>query len=156
MSNDKDSADDFMVIDKLATAITGPRIHSYLGPDGDEVDIVFKPKTRTPVPRAFAMKLAAIDSFDVQDRAGREVKITAQSQTLAAVTLAPDELIARYDELTDKALYARVTAVAGMEPKGADREEMIVYLVENGRSSSAPGGRASDEEVLQTALTDPE
>ena len=156
MSNQKPNTDTFLVLDKLATTLTGPRIHSYVGQDGEEHDILFKPKERAEVPRAFAMKLAAIDSFDVQDKAGREVKITAQSKTLAAVTLAPDELIARYDELTDKALYVRVREIAGVEPKDADRDEMIVWLIENGRSSNTPGGRASDEEVLQTALTDPE
>lgn len=150
------SGDVFMVIDKLATTASGARTHTYLSPDGDEIDFTFPPRKRVAVPRRFAMQLAAIDSFDVQDKAGREVKITATSKTLAAVTLAPDELIARYEELTDVALYARVKDVSGMEPKGVDRDEMILYLIENGRSSNAPGARASDEDVLQTDLTDPE
>lgn len=146
------TGDVFMVIDKLATSVTGPRIHSYVDDDGEEVDFTFPPRKAVAIPRRFAMKLAAIDSFDVKDKAGREVKITAQSKTLTAVTLAPDELIARYEELTDKALAARVTAMVGMEPKGADRDEMIVYLIENSSPAAAPGG--GDDEALQTALTD--
>lgn len=126
------ASDDFQARD-LNTDL-GPRTHTFAeaGPDGQDLDITF-PKGRkwAPVPRAVGMKLAAIEGFEVRDADGRPIVIRPDTkQKTATIHLAPDEVIARLDELTTPALARRVQETTKFAPpKDAKREDMIAVLL---------------------------
>jgi hypothetical protein len=126
------SADDFQARD-LNTEL-GPRTHTFagFGPDSTDLDISFeKGRKWRAVPRAIGMKLAAIEGFEVRDSDGRAFVIrTETKQKTATVHLAPDEVIARLDELTMQALARRVQETTKFAPpKDAKREDMIAVLL---------------------------
>lgn len=141
----KITPDMFQARDMNADAVT--RVHSFeaMGPDGEDVDITFpKGKKWVPVPRAIGMKLAAIDGFEVRDNEGRPFSIKPGKVTTATVIhLAPDEVIARLDELTTAALAHRIKSATRFDPpKDAKREDMIAVLLQ------AAGSKPVDEADL--------
>lgn len=116
----------------------------------EDVDFVFDPGKWVDVPRPVAMRLAQIDGFEVRDAKDRVLKIApTTTRTLAAVTLASDETIARFDELSDQALRVRAEKIVGRESMGKlDRDDFIAILVE------ASGKPASDEDAIEADLQD--
>lgn len=150
MTADKIDPDAFTAKDFNAT--TKARIHTFpeAGPGGDDLNVTFQPGVFVAVPRAVGMKLAGIDGFEVRDPSNRRVEVKRRaSRTIASISLAPDEIIGRLDELSTKALIARVEKATGFAPpKDAAREQMIEVLME------ANNRKPDDEEILETTLRD--
>lgn len=138
---------------KDLNALVKARTHTFpaeMVGGSEDVDFVFAPGKWVEVPRPVAMRLAQIDGFEVRDAKDRTLKIApTTTRTLAAVTLASDETIARFDELSDQALRVRVEKIVGRESMGKlDRDDFIAILVE------ASGKPASDEDALEADMQD--
>lgn len=138
---------------KDLNAIVKARTHTFpadMVGEREDLSITFEPRAWVAVPRPVAMRLAAIEGFEVRDAKDRVVKVApTTTRTLAAVTLASDEVIARLDELSDTALRARVEKIVGREGVGKlNREDFIAILVE------ASGQPAADEDALAADLQD--
>ena len=134
-------------------ALVKPRTHvfpSEMVGGHEDLSVVFEPGKWHEVPRAVAMRLASIDGFDVRDAKDRTLKIApTTTRTLTAVTLASDETIAKFDELSDQALRARVVRIVGAESIGKlTRDDFVSILVE------ASGKPASDEGDIEADLRD--
>lgn len=116
----------------------------------EDLSITFEPGKWHDVPRVVAMRLAAIEGFEVRDAKDRMLKIApTTTRTLTAVTLASDETIAKFDELSDQALRARVVRIVGAESVGKlTRDDSVSILVE------ASGKPASDDDAIEANLQD--
>lgn len=134
-------------------AIIKPRTHTFpaeMVGAHEDLSLVFEPGKWVEVPRAVAMRLASIEGFDVRDAKERALKIApTTTRTLAAVTLASDETIAKFDELSDQALRARVVRIVGAESIAKlTRDDFVSILVE------ASGKPVSDEDAIEANLQD--
>ncbi len=131
-------------------AVHVSRRHTFpeAGPNGDDLTVEFpKDKGWTAVPRAVGMKLAAIEGFEVRDDEGRPIVIKPGEATKAVVHLAPDEVIARLDELTMSALANRYEKIAGLPaPKDTKREDLIATLLQRA------GAKPADERDIKSKV----
>lgn len=110
-------------------ARSGPRIHD--APSG--VSYSLQAAVGAKMPPADAAVFLRDPAFRVFDEAGRERVPLPDAENLDALKarpdLEPDETIARYEELLDSALQARVAIrPGGHELAGADREALIDFL----------------------------
>lgn len=140
-------SDDFSVTDRHCEA-TGQRTHELINPETQRVQrFKFEPGKATDCPRWAAMRFAAIDGFDVRDGDDNQFRVNAEDQEPLRA-LAPDETIARFEELTQDALLARCLALdakCGFN-KAAKKGEMVAFLIK----TAAP--EESDEAELVAEL----
>ena len=125
-----------------------PRRHQILV-DGGLVTYEFSPGVPTRMPEAHAMKFLA-SGFPVVDEKDRSVKGFRKSEPDGSVpALAPDEVIASLDELTQEALLVRAQAAPGGEAfkRGAKKSDLIDFLVASGGLASSDEQPASDPDI---------
>jgi hypothetical protein len=117
----------FTALDRVA--VERRRTHEFLNPETGRIEFFrFEPDVATPVPREFALLLAKSADFLVTDEAGQVLRIVDTPAGDRPV-LAADQTIARYTELSQEALVARVLAAGGKAGKTTARTEMIAFLV---------------------------
>lgn len=98
----------------------------------------------TPMPRHHAAVFLKDPSFRVLDAKGNRImplpEIEAQANQARKLSLADGETVARFDELTDSALLARVASRPGGTDIAAhaDREGLIAFLLRAPRAEELP------------------
>lgn len=98
---------------------------------------------KTPMPRKHALVFLRDASFKVFDEDGKLVNSLPDAEVpdarKAKLELAPNETIARYDELTVTALRARVAQrPGGLDMDDAKRDSLIEFLMHAPRISEVP------------------
>lgn len=140
LTNPPTKAELFDVYD--TSAVTGPRVHDILF-EGQVEQITFEPHKPTKMTRERALKFNK-DGFTVKDPSGNVFKPVVDEDALLRERLKPDEVIARYDELSADALRARaVVLVGGEKMADATRDELVAFL--KGKKGERP-----DVEVAPT------
>lgn len=127
------------VVDRSATAITGPRVHELLDPNGVARPYKFEPYTPNRLPLAIALKFLKSEGFVLTDADGNEQEFRRtpkRPEELAAgeqLAIKPDETIARYDELSTKALFFRCAVLPGGEvvAQSNNRGAMIRFIIDH-------------------------
>lgn len=121
----------YTVTDTLCHELGKDRQHELTDPETNKIKrFKFNPDNPTPMPRWAAMKFAMISGFEVIDANGTKFVAPPESEA-QTLTLAPDELVARYDELTAEALFARCATYgeACSLKKSASKNDMIGFLL---------------------------
>jgi hypothetical protein len=128
---DEINTDDiWTVADSNAKDPRVPRTHAV----NLEVSYDFYPGKGVPMPRHHAAVFLKDPAFRVTSAAGVRMTPLPQVEADAAqarkLALEPDEAVAKFSELTDGALLARVASRPGGEKiaAGGDREAMIAFL----------------------------
>lgn len=127
------------VVDRSATARSGPRTHELLDASGYARPYTFEPFKPVLLPLAVALKFLASEGFVLTDAHGTEQpfrKAPKRPEDLVAgekLELKPDETVARYDELSTKALFFRCAVLPGGEvvAQSNDRNAMIRFIVDH-------------------------
>jgi hypothetical protein len=120
------------------TATEGPRTHEMMV-DGIVKPFTFQRATPLPLPSAVALKFLKHEGFLLTDENGQVLPFRRrprQPDELGAgekITLADNETIARYDELSSAALLHRAIELPGGEKfaqgeNKPDRAEMISFI----------------------------
>jgi len=118
------------VVDSSATEEYPLRTHS-VKLHGKEMEITFKWGEDTILPYDLAMKFNQ-EGFDLYDPAtGEKFRAPTKTDETIRIRIQPDEIVARYDELTVDALKVRAVSKQGGEKflvKEASKEELIEFL----------------------------
>lgn len=136
-----------LVNDQSATGSHPVRIHELMI-DGIIRSYKFEYGKKTELPYEIGIKFMK-DGFDVYEP-GSDVPMRAPAvtDTTSNIRLAPDEVVARLDELTDDSLVLRVALKPGGEKLAVgefDREKTIAFLK---GAMEKQQGKASEEENL--------
>lgn len=133
-----------LVLDTTATPAGGPRIHEQLV-NGQVRQFTFKPGEPLEMPIEVAVKFLRFPAFLRVNEKGEPIAYTRQPkqpeelQAGEQIELSEHETIARFDEITSKALLQRAMELPGGErfaaagESGPDREAMIAFLVEKAK-----------------------
>lgn len=116
--------------------ITGKRVHEQII-DGRVQSVTFEHGVAKELSEVVARKFLKHEAFLLTDKDGNPVAFTRrpkQPEELGAgeqIKLNDDETIARYDELSNNALLARVLEMPGGEKfaENPSRQAMIAYIV---------------------------
>lgn len=125
------------VLDSTAVTGQGNRTHSQMV-DGIETPYVFEPGKPLGIPAAIAIKFLKHEAFKLCDEKGtllpfkRRPKQPDELEAGETLKLSDEECIARYDELSDRSLQARVLELPGGEKFATNpsRQAIIDFLVE--------------------------
>lgn len=139
---------------KDLNAIAGPRRHEPV--KGTTYDLSAE-GDGTPMPMEHAVVFLRDKAFAVFNEKGQKVATMPQgatSQTISeagGVKLAPGDTVARFTELTQTALMARVSAIPGGErmKKNTRRETLVMFLMEHAEKQApkADEDRITDRQV---------
>jgi hypothetical protein len=127
------------VMDTTATPAYPTRTHEHLI-DGVPTQFTFAVGQKLPLSIDKALKFLKDPAFIVTDADGKRYDPTPKEPTgAAAVELAPNELIARIDELSTDALVIRAKQINGGEgfKKQDGREKIIAFLIEKTAATRA-------------------
>lgn len=139
------------VIDRNATS--GSRTHHPLGL-GQEA-VVFNPGKKTQMPQEIAAKFLCDPAFHVFDPDGNRVtalrQVTAE-EAKQGIVLAEDEVIAKFDELSQESLLRRAHLLPGGEAfkKNARRDDLVEFLLTK-RDPSAEGSIGAAKRAARDA-----
>lgn len=119
------------VIDQSANSECPVRVHDVIV-NGQIEKISFEHGRETILPYHIGVKFMQ-DGFIVMDIESKiEMKCPAKTDETVRIRINEDEVVARYDELTDSALKLRAAARAGGEKflidKDVDRNQIITFL----------------------------
>ena len=133
------------VIDSSLTLNNAKRIHQVI--INDEItDIVFEYGKDKILPESVAMKFSKEGFRIVHLESDAEVLIPRETPVGAPVQLMPDEVIARFTELSFDALRTRCVILPGGEKfvqEGVEIQEMVDFLM-----GKAPVAESADDEEL--------
>lgn len=123
----------YVVEDSSCTAVSTPREHTVIVND-QPVPVTFVYGQRTELEYDVAMKFASVEGFTVSDLEGREVTVPkVVANTIKQLQVAPDEVIAKYTELSLEALQVRAAASPdGEKFVGVDQPEILIDFLMNG------------------------
>jgi hypothetical protein len=116
----KKKAEPMFVLDTTASAASGPRSHELIV-DGLIQVFTFNPGKPLELDQATAAKFLKHDAFWLTDEKGKKIAYARrpkQPDELGAgekFVLAEDQTVAKYEELSPKALYARCLELPGGE-----------------------------------------
>jgi hypothetical protein len=126
------------VLDSTATPEAPARTHEMIV-DGAIREFTFKSRVPLELPRAIALRFVKHDSFKLTNAQGepiaefrRQPRQPDELQAGETLTLADDETVARYDELSTPALQHRVLEMPGSEHFDApapSRKDMIAFII---------------------------
>lgn len=128
-SNHETDPGNLLVLDKLATE--GARTHPFAHPDnGRPFNVTFADaQTQVPLDRRVAIKLVGNDGFEVRTLDGKLLQKRKVAE-IDGVTVAADQCIANYDELTTVALWSRLVHVPGHGlHKDSSKEAMVSAMI---------------------------
>jgi len=134
------------VIDSSLTLENSKRIHQVII-NGEITDVVFVYGEDKFLPESVAMKFSKEGFKIVHPENDSEVEIPREIPVGAPVQLRPDEVIARYNELSFDALRTRAVILPGGEKfiqEGVEAQEMIDFLMGLGDNTPMP---SNDEEL---------
>lgn len=140
----------------------GPRTH-VLVVDGLNKSFTFQPHEAKELPPAIAVRFLKDEAFKLVDKEGNPIEYRRRPrlpEELGAgerLAVADDEVIARLEELTDKALQLRALELTGGEKfaEAANRADMIAFLTEH-RKKRAKANAAPPEVGGDTFTPEPE
>lgn len=145
------------VIDSSLTLENSKRIHQIII-NGEITDIVFVYGEDKFLPESVAMKFSKEGFKIVHPENDTEVEIPREIPFGAPVQLRPDEVIARYSELSFDALRTRAVILPGGEKfiqEGVEAQDMIDFLMGFGDNTPMPE-KTIDGEVELGELEDEE
>ena len=136
------------VVDSTAGANSPAREHEIQVGDGRRVVYSFKHQSPVRMPFDHAMRFRPMDSFIVLDDEGERYEPNPVTPPDAEIELAEDEVVARYEELTAEALFARAKELPGSDDlkRNSQKTEIIAFLVESSRSALVAEDEAGDGE----------
>ena len=144
-------------ITDLLTRDLGPRQHELTNPATGKIErFKFAEGEATRCPRWAALALAALPGFEVADPRGKRLRIAAARRAAPARDLAPDEVVARLEELTQDALLARCQARdsgCGFG-KSTRKTELVDWLL--AREDGMAVGGTDEEDALGEIVLDEE
>ena len=124
----------WIVRDLLAT--NGPRTHMLTDSHGRNHNFTFaSASAEVEIPMVMASKLVGNDGFEVRNQRGEVMRIINSLDDVRN-NLAPDECVAKFDELTQDALIARANVIRtehGILPlfsKKDAKDDIISFLLE--------------------------
>lgn len=126
------------VLDRSATHRAGTREHELILADGEIRPFAFEPFKGTRLPFEIAMRFLKSEGFVLVDATNQVIpfkKLPKRPEELEAgeqLKVGMEETIARYDELTDRALAMRVAQLPGSEVivRRGSRDEMVKFIVD--------------------------
>lgn len=144
-----ENVDKVIVIDSSCTPESPVREHTMRMPDGTFEKVVFRYGIQTILDYALGVKFNQ-EGFIVLD-AETQLRLRTPPKTDGTVRMkiAPDEVVAKYDELSDAALRMRAATTPGGEEfiigDHLDRDAVIAFLI-NPRGSNPKQEPAQDPE----------
>jgi hypothetical protein len=126
-----------LVLDTTATAAYPTRTHEHIV-DGLPQQVTFKVGEKLALPVALALKFLKDPAFIVTDPAtGMRYDPTPKEPQGNSLELAPNEIIARIDELSTDALVIRAKQIDGGEnfKKQDGREKLIAFLADKTKAN---------------------
>lgn len=139
----KQEAETVFVTDSTATPGYPTRTHEIIV-NGNNVQYEFQHGKSCEMPYAHGMKFLGIESFEVKHRDGTRIptlpNVAERANGQQPPKLRPDEVIAKFDELSEEALIRRSNAIPGGErfTGQSDRDALIGFLLDRGRNEQAP------------------
>lgn len=154
------------VIDSSVTLDNPKRVHQIIL-NGEVTDVIFNYGEDKFLPESVAMKFSKEGFRIVHPENDAEVEIPREIPVGAPVQLRPDEVIARYTELSFEALRTRAVILPGGEKfiqEGVNIQDMIDFLM--GKEPTIDGeeelgeledeeGDLTDENITDKGATDP-
>ena len=138
-------------MDYVTDEITGGQVPRILD------SRIYKLSRSEPVEmsESHAMQFLKDDAFIVTDADGKRLKTVSKKDVdVGNIVLEADEVVAKYDELTREALYARCKIIPGAEEikAGSRKDAMVSFLIETEeRRKSTGAGRGSEDVISEMA-----
>jgi hypothetical protein len=152
---DNNNIEKVLVRDSSCTATHPTRKHTVLL-NGEFIEVVFLYGQQTLLDFDLAMKFNK-EGFTLLDPdSNREVTTPAQTDELVRLKIGEDEIVAKYEELTDTALKMRAAVIPGGEKmllEAVEREEIILFLMGARNETDKPEPEPEPQETVIDAET---
>ncbi|TXH54899.1 MAG: hypothetical protein E6Q97_09940 [Desulfurellales bacterium] len=144
-----------LVRDSSCTATHPIRKHTVLV-NGEFIEVTFTYGQQTLLDFDVAMKFNKEGFILLDPDSNREVTTPAQTDELIRIKIGEDEIVAKYEELTDTALKMRAAVIPGGEKmllETVEREEVILFLMGARNDADQPEPEPEPQESTIDAET---
>jgi hypothetical protein len=145
------------VTDTTCTPAYPTRTHDIMY-QGRRAQVTFNYGNPLRLPIDVALKFLKDEAFVVTDEDGNQYDPTPKAPEAAGAEfkLAPDEIVAKLDELTQEALYLRAKQLNGSDhiKKGTPKTELVAFLAAQRLTEAKAAGKAKDDlDVISPGAT---
>lgn len=158
---------DVLYVRDMNARLDEQRVHSitirvYENGEVETKEYALSSRKRVKMPASHAMQFLRDESFEVTNEKGTRLKPVEKTPEVdTRVILKPGECVAKYEELTDDALFRRCMATPGAvsEMEGdtpPDRSRMVVFLqkVDERKHGNVKRARGSEHVIDEMSVSE--